>query len=244
MVEVLFAYNGIGKRLVDAIFARDYPIVQAAVLVIGVVVIVVNLLGDVLVRAIDRARREDGRHERALAAGLTLDVTRISGPAHARVFPRAGAAGRPGRRAGPVAAAQAAVLDGGIAPGQSAGHRRFGRDMLSRTLEGGRVSLEVGLLAATGAVIIGTALGVISGFWGGWFDRMVTAFADIWLAFPFMVLALAAVAVVGSDLPVLIGLLILGGWVLRPGWHAPSRNGREVRTTSWPLQALVLARAT
>lgn len=53
VVEVLFAYNGIGKRLVDAIFARDYPVVQAAVFVIGVFVIVVNLLGDALVRAID-----------------------------------------------------------------------------------------------------------------------------------------------------------------------------------------------
>lgn len=53
VVEVLFAYNGIGKRLVDAIFARDYPVVRAAVFVIGVFVIVVNLVGDALVRAID-----------------------------------------------------------------------------------------------------------------------------------------------------------------------------------------------
>ena len=53
VVEVLFAYNGIGKRLVDAIFARDYPVVQAAVFVIGVFVIVVNLVGDALVRALD-----------------------------------------------------------------------------------------------------------------------------------------------------------------------------------------------
>lgn len=53
VVEVLFAYNGIGKLLVDAIFARDYPVVQAAVFVIGVFVVVVNLLGDGLVRTLD-----------------------------------------------------------------------------------------------------------------------------------------------------------------------------------------------
>ncbi|WP_244928574.1 ABC transporter permease [Nocardioides sp. W7] len=53
VVEVLFAYDGIGKRLVDAIFARDYPVVQAAVFVIGLVVVVVNVLGDVLLRILD-----------------------------------------------------------------------------------------------------------------------------------------------------------------------------------------------
>lgn len=53
VVEVLFAYDGIGKRLVDAIFARDYPVVQAAVFAIGVVVVIVNVLGDALLRVLD-----------------------------------------------------------------------------------------------------------------------------------------------------------------------------------------------
>jgi len=53
VVEVLFAYSGIGKQLVDAIFARDYPLVQATVFVIGVFVIVINLLGDLLLRRLD-----------------------------------------------------------------------------------------------------------------------------------------------------------------------------------------------
>ena len=53
VVEVLFAYDGIGKRLVDAIFARDYAVVQAAVFAIGVVVVVVNVLGDALLRVLD-----------------------------------------------------------------------------------------------------------------------------------------------------------------------------------------------
>jgi peptide/nickel transport system permease protein len=102
----------------------------------------------------------------------------------------------------------------GALPGSPLGTDAFGRDMLVRTLEGGRVSLEVGFGAATGAVVLGTLLGVVAGFWGGWCDRVVMALADVWLALPFLVIALAAVAVVGSDIPVLIALLTLGGWVL------------------------------
>ncbi|MGH1562364.1 ABC transporter permease [Mumia sp. DW29H23] len=53
VVEVLFAYDGIGKELVDAIFARDYPLVQACVFVIGVFVVTVNIVGDTLIRVLD-----------------------------------------------------------------------------------------------------------------------------------------------------------------------------------------------
>ena len=98
----------------------------------------------------------------------------------------------------------------------------FGRDLLARTLAGGRVSLAVGFGAATGAVVLGVLLGLLAGYRGGRLDRAIMTGADIWLAFPFLVLALAAVAVVGSDIPVLIGLLTLGGWVL------PTRVTRTV----------------
>ncbi|WP_262851619.1 ABC transporter permease [Mumia quercus] len=59
VVEVLFAYDGIGKELVDAIFARDYPLVQAAVFVIGVFVVTVNILGDALLAVLDPRTARD-----------------------------------------------------------------------------------------------------------------------------------------------------------------------------------------
>jgi peptide/nickel transport system permease protein len=98
--------------------------------------------------------------------------------------------------------------------GKPLGTDNFGRDMVYRTLEGGRVSLQVGFGAATGAVVVGMVLGLVAGYKGGWADRVVMGASDIWLAFPFLVICLAAVAVIGSDVSVLIVLLTLGGWVL------------------------------
>lgn len=106
-----------------------------------------------------------------------------------------------------------AWLDGSV-DGRPLGTDSFGRDMIHRTLEGGQVSLQIAFLAATGAVVVGMVLGLVAGFRGGWADRIVTGLSDVWIAFPFLVICLATVAVVGSDVWVLTGLLVLGGWVL------------------------------
>jgi ABC-type dipeptide/oligopeptide/nickel transport system permease component len=59
VVEVLFAYNGVGKLLVDAVFARDYPVVQATVFVIGMLVVLVNVVGELVLAKLDpRTTRE------------------------------------------------------------------------------------------------------------------------------------------------------------------------------------------
>lgn len=98
--------------------------------------------------------------------------------------------------------------------GRPLGTDNFGRDMIFRTLEGGQVSLQIAFGAATGAVLLGVLLGLVAGFRGGWTDRIITGLSDVWIAFPFLVLCLATVAVVGSDVWVLTALLVLGGWVL------------------------------
>ena len=78
---------------------------------------------------------------------------------------------------------------------------------------GARVSLIVGFVSVMIAGTIGTILGLISGYFGGWIDDVIMRLADIQLAFPFILLMLAVLAVVGPGLKNLILVLGLTGWV-------------------------------
>ncbi len=74
------------------------------------------------------------------------------------------------------------------------------RDVFSRIVFGTRVSLRIGLTTVTFAVTAGTFLGAISGYFGGWVDNLVMRFMDVLLAFPFFLLAIAIVFVLGPSL--------------------------------------------
>jgi ABC-type dipeptide/oligopeptide/nickel transport system permease subunit len=74
------------------------------------------------------------------------------------------------------------------------------RDVFSRIIYGTRVSLYVGLLTVSFAVIIGTLLGAVAGFFGSWFDNGIMRVLDVVLAFPFLLLAIAIVSVLGPGL--------------------------------------------
>ena len=76
----------------------------------------------------------------------------------------------------------------------------LGRDVFSRTLYGARESLPIALAAIVGAVAIGCALGAIAGFFGGWVDATIMRFADITMAFPAILLAMAVAAALGPGL--------------------------------------------
>lgn len=76
----------------------------------------------------------------------------------------------------------------------------LGRDILSRVIHGSRVSLHVGVLSVSLAIIIGTLLGLVSGYWGGLADNLIMRFMDIMLAFPALLLAIAIVAILGPGL--------------------------------------------
>jgi len=74
------------------------------------------------------------------------------------------------------------------------------RDQFSRIIYGTRVSLYVGLLTVSFAVIVGTLLGAISGYFGGLVDNLIMRVLDVVLAFPFLLLAIAIVSVLGPGL--------------------------------------------
>jgi peptide/nickel transport system permease protein len=89
----------------------------------------------------------------------------------------------------------------------------LGRDIVTRLMYGARVSLLVGLSSVAIAGTIGVTLGLLTGFYGGTLDAIVMRLADIQLAFPFILLAIAVLAVLGPGLWNVILVLGLGGWV-------------------------------
>jgi peptide/nickel transport system permease protein len=79
------------------------------------------------------------------------------------------------------------------------GSDEFGRDVLSRAMLGARISVTIALGVVAAAVTVGTLVGAVAGFLRGWVDRVIMSVNDAILAFPGMLLALALIAVLGSN---------------------------------------------
>jgi peptide/nickel transport system permease protein len=89
-----------------------------------------------------------------------------------------------------------------------------GRDIFSRVVFGARISLQVGIIVVMVSAFIGTILGAIAGYYGGWVDRVVSGYVfNVFLAFPGLLLAIAMVAFLGAGLNKLILALCIIGWV-------------------------------
>ena len=107
----------------------------------------------------------------------------------------------------------APTLEGADGKAHLLGTDHLGRDVFSRVVYGARVSLLVGFSAVVVGGLLGSALGLLAGFRGGWTDSVIMTLADAQLAFPFILLAIGIIAVLGPSFPTLIAVIGLSGWV-------------------------------
>src|SRR5215470_9432747 len=112
-----------------------------------------------------------------------------------------------------------------------------GRDMLSRIVNGARVSLLIAFLATALAVGIGVVMGIISGYAGGWLDAVIARTMDVFLAFPLLVFAIALVGVIPSSAFGLSGnSLRIGLLIFVIGFFAWPYMGRIIRGQTLSLR--------
>ena len=105
------------------------------------------------------------------------------------------------------------TLEGADGRSHLFGTDHLGRDVLSRVIYGSRVSLVIGFSAVVVGGLLGSALGILAGFAGPRVDAVIMTLADAQLAFPFILLAIGIIAVLGPSFPTLVVVIGLSGWV-------------------------------
>jgi peptide/nickel transport system permease protein len=89
----------------------------------------------------------------------------------------------------------------------------LGRDVLARVIVGGKISLTVGVLSVLGAVVVGTLVGLVAGYYRGIAEILLMRFADIQLALPFILIAIMFLAILGTGVDKIIFFMIVAQWV-------------------------------
>jgi peptide/nickel transport system permease protein len=98
-------------------------------------------------------------------------------------------------------------------PAHILGTDPLGRDVLARVIVGGKISLTVGILSVLGAVVLGTLVGLIAGYYRGIAEILLMRFADIQLALPFILVAIMFLAILGTGIDKVIFFMIVAQWV-------------------------------
>ena len=150
----------------------------------------------------------------------------------------------------------APVLSGGIDPtagdlkdaimqpdgAHLCGTDKMGRDIYSRVLYGARISLVSTFILVALVFVIGTALGVVSGYFGGWVDAVIMRIADMMIAFPGLVLAIAVAGMLGASMRNAIIAIALVTW---PKYARMARSlVLKIRHTDFVYAAIVTGSST
>ncbi len=110
-----------------------------------------------------------------------------------------------------------------------------GRDVLSVILHGTRISLTVGIVSVIGAGLLGTAIGIVAGYFGGLVDEVLMRLVDVQLAFPFILLAIIIMFILGQGFANVIAVLIVTTW---PMYARVARaEALRLRNTEYVLAA-------
>lgn len=92
------------------------------------------------------------------------------------------------------------------------GTDKIGRDVFSRVLYGGRMSIAIGFGSALGCAVIGVLLGCYSGYRGGWFDRLMVRISEVFMSIPQLILVMMLVAIMGQSARNIVIIFIICGW--------------------------------
>jgi len=92
------------------------------------------------------------------------------------------------------------------------GTDNFGRDIFTRMLYAARIDLQIGVFSVITPLLLGSLIGLLSGYFGGWFDSVMMRLVDIVISFPFIVLIIAIISILGTGLFNLYLAIALVGW--------------------------------